>query len=133
MENRTYTFFDMEYVFKGVLLKTYMLWRIIEQTKMNIQNKVELYVYFCNKFNLMNNWHWCFQMDKKVHKFLWDSNYPADYIIKIPRFLYLFIRMSIFFVNFIPHKKIRKDYRNKLKQYLNFPNKKLMKRYFKGA
>lgn len=121
-----YKFFDLEYKLNEPLTKSYFVYRAIKHTPSLKANSEKLYNYFCKRLQLESLFHYYSSLDFKISYGLSDDNIPKHASL----FVYLAKKFSLFFVSFVPVKKLRKKFREKIKKNFDFWNCKLIGRYF---
>ncbi len=134
LPNMKYHFFDYEFELRNGIDKSYMVYRIIMWACIlcNRNNKLEEYfVYFIQKYNLEDKYHWCEYYDRYLcHMFL-EKRYEGEYWKAYHNSYYVkSIRtLSKLCTLFIPIKRIRRNYREKLIKYFAYPNNRIVKHF----
>lgn len=122
-EDGNFYFFDFEFIMNKGVPPSYLLYRIIRNSF--IQNKKEMYSFFCKKFNLQDTWYyWDFFHDiSEKDMILPPKNTNKIYFKHFKTFLIRII--SAFFP-----KKYRKCIRYSLEEQYTKNNKELFYLYF---
>lgn len=127
--NNEYKFFDLEYKLKFDIPVSYFIWRAIVHTPIRT-DKGKLYNYFCKKYSLPNMFHYYQMFDNNITNELSLSRFPLNFQSK-KYFIYNLVKkLSLFLVMLVFIKKVRKKWKEKIKIHFDYPNRKIMKRYF---